>query len=168
MSQTKSKAPTKLWNLTELGDLQEVVVSPSIPASGSRKAHRGKPGKRPAYIRVALSVAALGASLAVGAIQANGQNFSMAVPSASIAQSVPVPRPPLDEYFGDRFVGPWTEEAEAQLLFSVEQRRAKTGSAQTLDEKVDAIYWNELEELTPGLARLDKGKVSGLLRGKRK
>jgi hypothetical protein len=154
----------RLWNLSDLSDLSEVVVDESPAAMLGRKRRLGSPASRVERFKVLAGVATAAISLTLGMATVNNSTVRLPNWSAAIARTAPSFKPPLEGMFVGRFNSEWTEANEQSLLSQIEENRL---TKKTRDSAADVAYFvfsNQQESISLETPRLSLDTIQQLVR----
>jgi hypothetical protein len=154
----------RIWNLSELSDLNQTVVDDSPAVTLGRKYGLKKPALDLKPFKVLAGVASVAVSLSFGIATVNSSTVRLPNWSAAVVRTAPNLKPPLENMFIGRFDSEWTEANEHSLVNQIAENRL---ARKALDPPADLalfIFSNQQEDVSLESPRLSLTAIQQLVR----
>ena len=154
----------RLWNLSELKELTQVVVE-EFPAAtlGRKLGLRGQVSRIDSF-KVLAGVATAAISLSFATATVNKSTVKLPNWSSAIARSAPSFKPPLDGMFVDRFNSEWTEASERSLVNQIAENRLSRPAVGSDANVALFIFSNQQESINLESPRLNLPTIQLIVR----
>jgi hypothetical protein len=146
-----------VWNLTELSELEEPVVSEFTTKA---RLHRG----RHSILRGAIQVAVVATALAVIPINSHSTTQEFSVPYLDAAACDMELKSPLENLFADRFDSKWSQSDENGLLAMACARSKEFTKEELEDQALRSIYFNQHDEPSQSAANLPIEEIRQIIK----
>ena len=150
---------TTVWNLTELSELEEPILTTYMALPRKHRPQRGKAVLFGVMVTVAATVSTM-----VLTPQSNAQMFTIPCSVMAVAHSGIEQRPPLESVFADRFEDDWSEVKENNLLLSLGGMSGTFAKNELEEQAVESIFFNQQEDMSSEVERLSKEEIRKILR----
>lgn len=157
----------RLWNLSELSNLEDSVLQP-YPEHGAKRLGARLQPRKPSQFRIAVNVAALSLSFSIPYIHTTATTLTLPHSAVAIAQSIAEPQAPLDrEFFQGRFNDQWRLDLENELLLRLETGRLEGNAKPLAEQTVDTVFSNQHEDLSETTNRMSREQIAKLVRSRK-
>jgi hypothetical protein len=149
---------TKIWNLTEISELEDPVLATYTTPLRKRR----KSGLTKTAFAVFTTIAAIATTVPVIS-QVSASVYQVPCSVSAVAHSGIEQEPPLRAMFVDRFDANWSESMENALLAQIEDAGPFT-KAELEEQTVDSIYFGQQEDVSSHADRLSRDQIRGIVR----
>jgi hypothetical protein len=157
----------RVWNLSELSELNQVVVDEFPKTAFGRERRLRRPTSARAHFQIMAGVTSVAICLSLGNAIVNQSTVRLPNWSAAIARTVPILKPPLEEMFRDRFDSEWTQAGEQSLVNQIVENLVTRNAANDAASTAQFVCSNQQESITLGTPRLSLEAIAKIV-GKRK
>jgi len=154
----------RLWNLSDLSDLNQVVVEEFPVTRLGRKQGWPRPGSKLESFRILVGVASVAISLSFGSAIVNYSTVRLPNWTAAVTRTAPNFKPPLDSMFAGRFNSEWTEASEKFLVSQIAENRLLGNTANPAADIAPFVCSNQQESISVESPRLSLNAIQRIVR----
>jgi hypothetical protein len=154
----------RVWNLSDLSDLNQRVVDDSPAVTLGRKYGLKIPSLDLTPLKVLAGVASVAVSLTFGVGTVNGSTVRLPNWSAAVVRTMPAWKPPLENMFLDRFNSEWTETHERSLVDQIAEKRLAKKASEPPGNVTLFIFSNQQENISLESPRLSLTAIQQIVR----